>query len=217
VASRVAVGQTRGVKDCCEVRTDIPARQRRLLWTVLWINAGMFLAESLGGILANSTALLADSADMLGDAIVYGVSLWVVARGAAWQARAALLKGLIMAAFAGAVLVQVAVKLVHGLEPSAPVMGGVGVLALAANGVCLALLWRRRSDDLNMRSSWVCSLNDVAGNAAVLVAAGAVALTGSGWPDLVVGLLIGAMFGTSAVTVIRSATRALRAREPARA
>jgi Co/Zn/Cd efflux system component len=207
------------MKDCCEVRSDIPERQRRVLQVVLWINVGMFLAEFISGVVANSTALLADSVDMLGDAIVYGFSLYVVARGAIWQARAALLKGLIMAAFGVGVLVQVMVKLLAGLTPSAEVMGGIGLLALAANGACLALLWRRRTDDINMRSAWVCSVNDVAGNAAVLVASAAVAISGSGWPDIIVGLLIAAMFGTSAVSVIRAARGGLRAgsTEPVRA
>jgi Co/Zn/Cd efflux system component len=170
----------------------------------------MFLAEAIAGVLASSTALLADSVDMLGDAIVYGFSLYVAARGVVWQTRAALLKGVIMAAFGIGVLAQVIVKLVAGVVPSAEVMGGIGVLAMAANGVCLALLWRRRTDDINMRSAWVCSLNDVAGNAAVLIASGVVALTGSGWPDIVVGLLMAAMFGASAVNIIRSARRAMQ-------
>jgi len=199
------------VKDCCEVRTDIPERQRRVLHVVLWINVAMFLTEALAGVLANSTALLADSVDMLGDAIVYGFSLYVASRGAVWQTRAALLKGLIMAAFGAGVLAQVIAKVLTGAVPSAEVMGGIGVLALAANGVCLALLWRHRTDDINMRSAWVCSLNDVGGNAAVLVASAVVALTGSGWPDIIVGLLIAAMFGASAVTIILSAKRAMRA------
>jgi Co/Zn/Cd efflux system component len=202
------------VKECCEVRTDIPERQRRVLHVVLWINVAMFLAESIAGILANSTALLADSADMLGDAIVYGFSFYVVARGAVWQAGAALLKGLIMAAFGVGVLVQVAFKVLAGLAPSAEVMGGIGLLALVANGVCLTLLWRRRSDDINMRSAWVCSLNDVGANAAVLIASAAVALTGSGWPDIVVGLMIAAMFVASAVSVIKSAKRGLHSAPP---
>jgi len=201
---------SRAMKDCCKVRTDIPERQRRVLQVVLWINVAMFVAESVAGILASSTSLLADSVDMLGDAIVYGFSLYVVTRGAVWQARAALLKGVIMAALGVGVLVQVVVKLLAGLGPSAGVMGGIGVLALAANGICLALLWSRRTDDINMRSAWVCSLNDVAGNTAVLVASAAVAFTASGWPDIIVGLLIAAMFGTSAGSVIRSARSGLR-------
>jgi Co/Zn/Cd efflux system component len=202
------------MKDCCEVRGDIPERQRRVLQAVLCINAGMFLAEFVSGVLASSTALVADSADMLGDAIVYGFSLYVVARGAVWKARAALLKGVVMVTFGVGVLVQVVGKLLAGRVPSAEVMGGMGVLALVANGVCLALLWRRRTDDINLRSAWVCSLNDVAGNAGVLVAGAAVALTGSGWPDIGVGLLIAAMFGASAVSVIRSARNGLRRFEP---
>jgi Co/Zn/Cd efflux system component len=56
------------------------AKQRRVLRTVLGINVAMFLTESVAGILATSTALFADSIDMLGDAIVYGFSLYVLSR-----------------------------------------------------------------------------------------------------------------------------------------
>jgi Co/Zn/Cd efflux system component len=193
--------------ECCEVR-EIPREQRRTLQIVLLINAVMFLTESVAGVLAHSTALFADSLDMLGDAIVYGFSLYVIGRGIAWQARAALLKGLIMAAFGIGLLVQVAFKITRGVTPTVEVMGVVGTLAFAANLWCLALLWRRRGDDINMRSAWICSRNDVIGNAAVLVAAGAVAVTGSPWPDIVIGLLVASVFGRSAVQVVRDASRA---------
>src|SRR6185503_13570734 len=121
--------------ECCEVR-EVPRDQRRVLYIVLWINAAMFLAESIAGLLAHSTALLADSVDMLGDAIVYGFSLYVIGRGIVWQSRAALLKGLIMAAFGVGVLVQVVVKIAHGLTPTVELMGAVGLVALAANLAC---------------------------------------------------------------------------------
>jgi Co/Zn/Cd efflux system component len=198
------------VDDCCEVR-EIPSGQRRVLHAVLWINAAMFLTESVAGVIANSTALLADSVDMLGDAIVYGVSLYVIGRGSVWQARAAQLKGVVMAAFAVGVLAQVAAKIARGIVPTVEVMGAVGALALAANLVCLGLLWRRRGDDINMRSAWICSRNDVFGNAAVLAAAGATAATGSPWPDIVIGLLVAAVFARSAVLVLREARRAVAA------
>jgi Co/Zn/Cd efflux system component len=196
--------------ECCEVR-EVPREQRRVLHVVLWINAAMFLIESTAGVLAHSTALFADSIDMLGDAIVYGFSLYVIGRGIVWQARAARLKGIVMAAFGVGVLVQVAVKIAQGLTPTVEVMSEVGALAFAANLGCLALLWRRRGDDINMRSAWICSRNDVIGNAAVLVAAGAVAATGSPWPDIVIGLLVASVFGRSAVQVLREATRAVAA------
>jgi Co/Zn/Cd efflux system component len=196
--------------ECCEVR-EIPREQRRTLQIVLLINAVMFLTESVAGVLAHSTALFADSLDMLGDAIVYGFSLYVIGRGIAWQARAAVLKGLIMAAFGIGLLVQVAFKITRAVTPSVEVMGVVGTLAFAANLWCLALLWRRRGDDINMRSAWICSRNDVIGNVAVLVAAGTVALTGSPWPDIVIGLLVASVFGRSAVQVVRDASRAVAA------
>jgi Co/Zn/Cd efflux system component len=204
------------VKDCCEIRADVPERQRRVLQAVLWINSGMFVAEFAAGLLADSTALLADAVDMLGDAIVYAFSLYAVGRGGLWQARSALLKGLIMAAFGVGILIEVALKIVRGIVPTADVMAGVGVVALTANLFCLYLLWRRKGDDINMASAWVCSRNDVVANVGVLLAASAVALIGSAWPDIVVGLLIAALFGSSAINVIRGATRELQsAVEPA--
>jgi Co/Zn/Cd efflux system component len=196
------------VDECCEIR-DVPREQRRVLHAVLGINAAMFLVESVAGLAAHSTALLGDSLDMLGDALVYGFSLYVIGRGVRWQARAARLKGSIMAAFGAGVLAQAAVTLVRGLSPAADVMGVVGLAALAANVGCLVLLWRHRADDINMRSAWLCSRNDVVANVAVLVAALAVGLTGSSWPDIVIGLIIAGVFGRSALQIVRQARRAV--------
>ena len=170
----------------------------------------MFFIELGAGLLAHSTALLSDSVDMLGDAIVYGFSLYVIARGPQWQARAALLKGAIMAAFGVGIVVEVVHKVVRGLTPDANLMWGVGLIALAANSSVLLFLWRHRADDLNMRSVWICSRNDVVANAAVLLASFGVALTGSAWPDVAVGLGIAGLFAASAVTVVRAALRAAR-------
>jgi Co/Zn/Cd efflux system component len=197
------------MRDCCEIRQDVPERQRRVLQLVLAVNAAMFVVELGAGIRGHSTSLVADSVDMLGDAIVYGASLSVLARGALWQARVALGKGLLMAAFGAGVLLEVATKLQRGLLPAAEVMGWVGLLALGANAACLALLWRHRGDDLNMRSAYICSLNDVAGNAGVLLASAGVALLQSAWPDIAVGLVIAGMFGASAIGVIRKARQQL--------
>ena len=191
---------------CCAV-SAVHGRQRRVLMIVLAVNLIMFAVEFAGGVLARSTALLADSADMLGDSIVYGFSLYVIARGPVWQARAALLKGGIMAVFGIGVLIEVTAKLASGITPGADLMSTVGLLALAANASVLAVLWRHRADDLNLRSVWLCSRNDVLANVGVLLAALGVALTDSPWPDVAVGLAIAALFMTSAVDVIRAALR----------
>lgn len=181
-----------------------------MLQIVLGVTAGMFLAELGAGLVAHSTALVADSVDMLGDALVYGLSLWVVGRGPRWPARAALLKGIVMAAFAAGVLAEASLKIARGLLPGAGMMGAFALLALAANTACLVLLGRRRGDDLNMRSAWLCSRNDVLGNVGVLIAAGGVALTDSAWPDIGVGLLLALVFARSSIGVIRAALHQFR-------
>ena len=194
---------------CCEAR-PVTTAQRAVLQATLWINAAMFMLESGAGLAASSTALLADSVDMLGDAIVYGFSLYAVGRGVVWQSRAAFLKGSIMAAFGLGILVQVALKLTRGLAPGVETMGIIGLVALVANLVCLRLLWRHRSDDINMRSAWICSRNDVIGNVSVLAAAAAVGLSGSPWPDIIVGLLVAGVFCRSAFSVLAGAMRVRR-------
>jgi|GEM_PF-1641663 len=88
---------------CCEDKSyELIALRKshgRVLWIVLTINAVMFIVEGLAGIKANSTSLLADALDMLGDSLVYGFSLFVLARSARWQAGASLVKGGFMLAF----------------------------------------------------------------------------------------------------------------------
>ncbi len=191
--------------ECCKV-TTVSEQQRRVVQAVLWINISMFLLEAIVGLLIHSTSLLADSVDMLGDAIVYGFSLYVIGRGSVWLGRAALLKGVIMGAFGIGILAHVVFKTAHGLVPNAEMMGVVGMMALIANLICLMLLRQHRSDDINMRSAWMCSRNDVIGNAGVLVAAFAVYLFHSPWPDIVIGLLIATLFVRSAISIIREAS-----------
>jgi Co/Zn/Cd efflux system component len=89
-------------------------------------------------------------------------------------------------------------------------MGLIGVIALAANAVCLSLLWRHRQEDVNMASVWECSRNDIAANIAVLLAAGAVWFFGSGWPDVIIGSLLALLFLLSAIRVFRASFDALR-------
>ncbi len=183
----------------------LQGRQRVTLLWVLAINAGMFVFELTAGWLAGSTALMADSLDMLGDALVYGFSLYVVARDDGWKAASALLKGGVMALFGIFVLAQAGYKIFHPEVPVSAVIGGVGALALIANSVCLALLWRHRSEDVNMRSVWLCSRNDIIANVSVLGAALGVWLAGSQWPDVLVGIGIGVLFLRSAWHVLQDA------------
>ena len=201
--------------DCCNNKAcEIDAlrnRQSTVLKIVLGINAVMFIVELTAGLIGGSVSLLADSLDMLGDALVYGFSIYVVARGASMKAKAALFKGGIMAAFGLFVLGQAVYKIIFPQLPVFEAIGAIGMLALAANSTCFFLLWRHRSDDINMSSVWLCSRNDIIANILVLFAAAGVWFTASGWPDIIVGLALAALFLRSAVFVLREAITALRA------
>ena len=185
-------------------------RQRATLWIVLILNAAMFVVEFVSGLLAGSVALLADSLDMLGDALVYGFSIYVLSQSSIWKARAAMAKAVIMGLFGMFVFGQVVYKLIWPQTPAFEAMGAVGALALAANAVCFALLWRHRAADINMRSVWICSRNDLIANALVMLAALVVWLAASPWPDIVVGTLICVVFFRSAYLVCQEARAEMR-------
>lgn len=201
--------------DCCNNKAcemdALRGRQSSTLKIVLGINALMFIIELAAGVLGNSISLVADSLDMLGDALVYGFSLYVVARGTAMKARAALVKGGIMAAFGLFVLGQAIYRIAFPQLPVFEAIGAIGLLALVANGTCFYLLWRHRADDINMSSVWLCSRNDIIANISVLFVAAAVWLSHSGWPDIVVGLALAALFLRSALHVLCAALKELRA------
>jgi cation diffusion facilitator family transporter len=202
--------------DCCRNKerelAQLRGQQARVLKIVLAINAAMFLVEFTAGVIANSTALMADSVDMLGDALVYVLSLYVIDRGTRWRAGAALAKGVIILIFGAWILVEAISKVQAGITPVSGLMAMFGALALLANISCLRLLWPLRSRDVNMRSTFECSRNDVISNIGVLIASAGVWYTGRAWPDLVVGLLVSALFLRSAVSVLREAWPQVRGR-----
>ena len=198
-------------QDCCHHKGSELERLaehrdiRRVLVIVLMLNATMFVVEFGAGLIAQSAALMADSVDMLGDALVYAISLFALDRGIRWRAGAALAKGTFILALGVGVLMEIAVKIAVGVPPVSGIMLGVGSLALLANLSCVALLWPYRRHDVNLSSTFECSRNDVIANLGVLAAAGLVALTASPWPDIAVAAVIAAIFLRSALRVIAEA------------
>ena len=193
---------------CCSA--TVRQQQRYVLQLVLAINATMFCVEFGAGLFARSTALLGDSLDMLGDTLVYAFSLYVLNKNRAWRARSALIKGIIMLAFGAGVFVDATLKVEASVLPVVPAMVGIGALALMANTVCFALLWRHRASDLNLRSTWLCSRNDLVANGAVIVAALLVAELQSVWPDVLIGVGIAGLFVWTALGVLQEAVPELR-------
>lgn len=180
-----------------------PAAEARALRLLLAINAVMFVVELALGVVAQSTGLIADSLDMLADAAVYGLSLHAVGRAIADQRRAAKLSGGLQLLLALGALGEVARRAVMGSEPVEALMIGVAVLALLANVSCIAILARHREGGVHLKASWIFSTNDALANVGVVVAGVLVGVTGSAWPDLVVGAAVGLLVLLGAVRILR--------------
>ncbi len=173
------------------------------LRVLLVINAAMFAVELVAGWLTESTGLIADSLDMLADAMVYGLSLYAVGKAARAQLRAAHVSGMFQGVLALGVLSDVARRLVTGSAPEPPAMIGVSIVALAANVSCLLLIARHRHGGAHMKASWIFSTNDVLANVGVIAAGALVAWTGSRLPDLAVGTAVGVLVLAGAVRILR--------------
>lgn len=176
--------------------------ERKTLITLLGINAAMFFTEIVLGFLAESTGLIADSLDMLADAGVYGISLYVVGKGIVLQSKAANVSGVLQIVLGLGVFFEVLRRLLFGSEPESLLIIAVGAAALLANIYCLFLISRHRDAGLHMRASWIFSTNDVIANLGVIVSGGLVWAIGSRYPDLVIGAII-------SVVVIRGGFRIL--------
>ncbi len=205
-----------GCRECTPRRPALGS-QRRVLFVVLAINFVMFAVEVAAGWRAESIALQADALDFLGDSANYAIALFVLERSLAWRAGSAFAKGALMLGF-GLLLAGASVyHALVGSQPEAPVMGAVGALALVANVTSALLLFRFRGEDANLRAVWLCSRNDAIGNLAVLAAASGVLLSGTPWPDLLVGLVMAALAVWAGRAVMRQARAELGRRQPAAA
>lgn len=197
--------------DACGCSGGVPVfdgvdpRYKRVLWTVIALNATMFVVEMVMGHLARSQALQADALDFLGDTVTYGLSLAVIGASLRARATAALFKGLSLSLMAAWVLGSTVYHtLILGL-PKAELMGGIGLLALATNLTSVLLLMRYKDGDANVRSVWLCSRNDAIGNVVVMIAALGVWGTATAWPDLAVAGIMAAIFLTSSAQILRQA------------
>ncbi len=198
---------------CCpssDPTLSVDARYWRVLWLALAINAAMFAVEVVFGLIAESLSLQADALDFFGDAANYAISLALLGRAIRWRARGAAIKGGAMALFGAWVLGAAIYRALVGGVPDAAIMGAIGLLALFANLACAVLLFRFRRGDANMRSVWLCSRNDAIANIAVILAALAVAVTGTGWADLGVAAVIASLAVSAGISVIRQAHGELR-------
>ena len=193
---------------CCghEARFEgLSADYKRRLWLVIALNAVMFLVEMTAGHVAQSQALQADALDFLGDSLTYGISLAVIGTSVQVRTNAAIAKGISLLLMGIWVLSSTVYRVFYVGVPEAQIMGAVGLLALLTNLASVLLLVRYKDGDANVRSVWLCSRNDAIGNVAVVFAALGVWGTSSGWPDLIVAMIMACLFLSSAYQIMRQA------------
>lgn len=178
---------------------------RRALWIVVVLNVGYGVIEMVGGFISGSQALKADALDFLGDGLITCLGLVAIGWSLLWRARSALIQGLFLAALGVGVLAATAYRVLVLNQPEAELMGLLGAIALTVNVAAALVLVPHRAGDANVRAVWLFSRNDAIGNAAVVVAAGLVAWSGTPWPDLLVAALIAGLFLHSAGSIIRDA------------
>jgi len=193
------------MSDCdCSVEFE-SKKQSRVLWMLLSINAAMFVAEIITGIVAESTGLIADSLDMFADALVYALGLYAVGRAAHVKICAASMSGIFQIVLALAAAFEITRRLIWGSEPEPLYMIGVSIVALIANVYCLALISKQRDGEIHMRASWIFSKNDVIANAGVITAGILVYVLNSRIPDLVIGALIALVVFRGGLTIVADA------------
>ncbi|RZJ47317.1 MAG: cation transporter [Brevundimonas sp.] len=182
-------------------------QQGRTLLTVLALNAGLAVALGVGGWSADSSALLANAVDNASDAAVYLISFLAIGRAAAWKRGAARFSGVMLLIFGAGVLLDAGRRFLVGTEPIGPTMMGLAIVAAIINLICLQLIRRQHSGDVNMKAAETFSFNDFASNGGILVAGGLVLWLDQAWPDLVVGVLVAAIAVKGGVDILRDAAR----------
>jgi len=181
-------------------------QERSVIITLLLINAVMFIIEFTVGLLSESTALIADSLDMLADAAIYGIAFYAIGKPLIKKAKAAHLSGILQVTLGLLVILEVIRRLVTDSEPDSLLMLVAGSLALVANLICLRLISKYKDGEVHMRASWIFSKNDVIANLGIIISSGFVYLFDSRYPDLIIGLAISLIVIRGGILIIKDAS-----------
>lgn len=171
---------------------------RRVLLAVIVINVLGFVVVAIGSWWSGSASLAANTLDFAADAATYSLSLWAIGKSVEVRSNAAFIKSASLAVMALGIFGLALWRAVLGTAPEGGVITGLGLFGAGANIVAALLLVRYREGDANVRSVWVCTRNDLVQCLAVAATGLIVTVSGSLWPDLIVGLLLAALFLKSA-------------------
>ncbi len=184
--------------------SEVLSKERNLLWTVLLINLSLFILEIVAGFISESMGLVADSLDMLADAMVYGLSLYAVGHLASKKKQIAKMSGYFQMALALFGIVEVIRRFLGSEEiPEFQLMIIISLFALIGNAVSLYLLQKSKSKEVHMQASVIFTSNDVIVNIGVILAGTIVYLTNSKYPDLIVGSIVFVLVVKGAIRILK--------------
>lgn len=186
---------------CHQVATT--KTEQKILTIALLLNALMFVIGLIAGVLAQSTALIADSLDMLADASAYALGLWAVGRAIHFKTIIARLSGGLLLLLGAGVLFEVGRRMWLGSSPESSIMIGVACLSLVINTIVLMLLRKFREGEVQLRATWIFTRADVIANLGVILSGILVMLTKSRYPDLIVGFAIGLYIIKEAIEIFK--------------
>lgn len=186
------------------------AAQRRTLRQVLVLNAGLAGGLLVGGLVADSSGLIANALDNSSDAAAYAVSFAAVTRAQEWKSGAAAFTGVMLLVLALGIAGDALRRFFTGSEPLGPVMIVMALVAAAINAWCIHLLRSQRRADVNLRAAWTMSINDFISNFGIIVAGALVLVFGHNWPDLAVAVAIALVAAYGGVKTLRDAALSRR-------
>lgn len=180
------------------------------LYAVLIIHLVMFFIVLAAGIAAQSTAVLADSLDFIGDSASYALSIYVLNKSLRFRAFAAIAKAIVMFCGCISMFVYLMDRYVQEIMPDTVIMNAIGLLGIMAHAVCVYLLLQCRKGDSNMLSVWVCTINDMISNVLLIISSLLVDFTNSPIPDVMTACIIMIIALYGAVKVLHCAINELR-------
>ncbi|MCD1622567.1 cation diffusion facilitator family transporter [Citromicrobium bathyomarinum] len=181
------------------------SEKRKTLWVVLWLNVAIAIGFFAVGYFADSNALLANGLDNSSDAIVYALSLLALTRSRTWKRGAARFSGIMLLIFSAGVIFDAYRRFVEGSDPGGILMMAMAFIAGMVNLYCLRLLQKMENKDVNMRAATTFSFNDFISNGGIIIAGIIVMLTGTNWPDLVVGIAVACIALYGGIEILRDA------------
>lgn len=189
----------------CGTAPTQSAAERSAIRLALTLNVAMFVIGAVVGYLADSTGVIADSLDMMTDAVGYALALMAITRGEAFKRNSARWTGGVLVVLGGGIAIEAIRRGFVGSEPIGLAMMAYSLVSFAVNLYVLTRLARYRKGEVHLRASYICTRADVIANIAVFMSGAIVALTRFAIVDLVVGFAIGVYVLREALEIFREA------------